>query len=255
MKYSHLKSSLLFLLFFTKLFAFDMGFYYSYNIPNEFSKYDFVVVAPSGIKKVKNNYIAYVSIGEIGSYQKVNYKKSWILGKNKNWNSIIANISNKEYQNYLLNEIRALREKGYKNFFFDTLDSYQIVLPQSKWHNYENQLAKFIHKVKVLYPDSKIVLNRGFEVVDKVKNDIFAVVAEGMYYGYNGQKFVKFSDNDRKWLTNKLNHIKSLGIKVVVIDYFNGKDYKKAHELANKIKKLGFTPYVTNPAISILGVK
>jgi len=254
MKHLCFKSSLIILLFFTNLFAFNMGFYYSNNIPKEFRSYDYVVVEPTEIKQVRNNYIAYVSIGEIGSYQKVNYKKSWILGKNKNWNSVIMDISNQGYQNYLLNKIKKLRQKGYKGFFFDTLDSYQLVLPRKKWKYYENNEASFIHKVKKLYPNSKIVLNRGFEIIDKVKNDVFAVAAEGMYYGYNGQKFVKFSNSDREWLCNKLNHIKSLGLKVVVIDYFDGKDYKQAKILVKKIKKLGFTPYVTNPSISILGV-
>jgi len=148
MRHLCFKSSLIFLLFLTKLFAFNMGFYYSNNIPKEFSLYDYVVVEQTEIKQVRNNYIAYVSIGEIDKFRKVKYTKDWILGKNKNWDSLIANISNKGYRNYLFSEIKKLRKKGYRGFFFDTLDSYQLVLPRKKWEDYEKKQASFINKVK-----------------------------------------------------------------------------------------------------------
>ena len=229
------------------LYGYNIGFYYKLNVPLEFNNYDLVVV-PENVKNIRKNYIAYVSIGE-----NINPKtKKWILGKNKNWKSYIVDIRNKNYQNYLLNKLKRL--KKFQGFFFDTLDSYQLVLPKKEWKSYELAEIDFIKKVKQRFPNKKIILNRGFEIIDSIKNDVFAVVAEGMFYGYNGKKITKISLNDRKWLINKLKHIKNLGIKVVVIDYFNGKDLKSAKELVKKINSLGFIPYITTPDLDIIGI-
>ena len=245
MRHLCFKSSV-FIFIFNFLYGFNLGFYYDYKVPDEFNLYDLVVVQ-NDIKKVRKNYIAYVSIGE--QYKPI---KKWLLGKNKNWNSFVLDLRKREYQDYLLKKMKNLNK--FQGFFFDTLDSYQLVLPKKSWKSYEEAEVAFIKRVKKLYPDKKIILNRGFEIIDRVKNDVFAVVAEGMFYGFNGKKFVEVPKEGREWLIAKLNHIKSLGIKVVVIDYFDGKDFKKAKEIAKKIEKVGFIPYVTNPELNILGV-
>ena len=244
MKHLCFKSSLFFI--FSFLYGDKIGFYYGYKIPKQFNHYDYVIVQ-SDLKPVKKNYIAYVSIAE-----DLHPKKSWILGENKNWGSYIVDIRNKEYQEYLLNKIKNL--KDFRGFFFDTLDSYQLVLPKKEWKSYEEAEIEFIKKVKKLYPNKKIILNRGFDIVPYVKNDIYAVVAEGMFYGFNGKNIVKTPKDGRKWLIEKLKHLKSLGVRVVVIDYFNGKDIKSAKELAKQIKSFGFIPYITTPHLDTLGI-
>ena len=236
----------LFMFLFDFLYGFNIAFFYDYKIPEEFNLYNFVVVQ-NDVKKVRNNYIAYVSIGE-----QLHPEKEWILGKNKNWKSFIVDIRDKNYQNYLIKKLKSLNK--FKGFFFDTMDSYQLVLPKKEWKSYEAAEVEFIKRVKKEFPDKKIILNRGFEIIDLVKNDIFAVVAEGMFSGFNGKKITSTTLTDRKWLINKLNHIKSLGIKAVVIDYFNGKNFKKANKLVKKIDSAGFIPYITTPKLNILGV-
>ena len=241
MKLLCFKSSLFFI--FSFLYGEKIGFFYGNKVPKEFERYDFVVVQ-NNIKPVKKNYIAYISIAE-----QLNPKKSWIIGKNKNWGSFIVDIRNIDYQNYLLEKLKGL--KDFRGFFFDTLDSYELVLREREWKSYEEAEIEFIKKVKKLYPNKIIILNRGFNIVPFIKDDIYAVVAEGMFYGFNGKKFVKISKRDREWLINKL---KSLKVRVVVIDYFNGKDIKKAKILAKKIKSLGFIPFVTTPHLNSVGI-
>lgn len=238
--------NLIYILIFNLMYAYNLGFYYDYPVPEELKMYDLVVVQ-NNVKKIRGNYIAYVSLGE--QYKP---KRQWILGENKNWKSFVVDIRNKDYQNYLLNKLKKL--KKFQGFFFDTLDSYQMVLKKKDWKSYEKAEINFIKKIKKLFPHKKIILNRGFRIIDNIKNDVFAVVAEGMFSGFDGKRFTIPSKDDRKWLINKLNHIKSLGIKVVVVDYFDGVNFKKAKKIAKKIKNLGFIPYITTPDLDIIGV-
>jgi hypothetical protein len=261
MKHLCFKGSLIGLLFFTlKVFALNVAFYYEKDIPEELLKvYDRVVIDPDYVdkevvEKYKDKLFAYISIGEIENFRNLKYESSWIIGKNKNWNSKVTDIRNKDYQNFLLNRIENIRKDGIKNFFFDTLDSYQFALNKKEWKEYENALANFIIKVKQKYPDSKIILNRGFEVFDKVYRYIDAVVAESLFYGYDGKKYFEIKEEDRKWLVNKLNYIKSKNIPVIVIDYLPINEREKAREIAEKIKSFGFIPYITNKNHSIIGV-
>lgn len=260
MKHLCLKGSFyITLILFLKAFALHVAFYYEKDIPDElFRIYDWVIIEPEYFNKEDVKYadkvFAYVSIGEIENFRDYKYKKNWIIGENKNWNSKIADIRNKEYQNFLLKRIEEITKKGMKNFFFDTLDSYQIALDKKYWNDYENVLANFIIKVKNKYPDSKIILNRGFEIFDRVYKYINGIAVESLFYGFNGKSYYKVSNEDRKWLINKLNYIKSKNIPVIVIDYLPINQREKASEIAYKIKKLGFIPYITDKSLSTIGI-
>jgi len=92
----------LFLLFlFTSLSADERyAFIYSKNIDDRFINfYDKVVVEADAIDNIyalryPKKMVAYVSVGEIEPWRKTKnrYEKSWILSKNKTWNSLIADL-------------------------------------------------------------------------------------------------------------------------------------------------------------------
>ena len=237
--------------FLTSLFAFHLAFFYGDNLPKELVRaYDVTVINSNEVKKANNKLAAYISICEQDNLNGIN--KKWIIGKNKNWNSYVLDIRNKDYQNFLLKKIDTLKSKGFKYFFFDTLDSYQLVLPKNEWKSYEKSLANFIKKA--YKKNIKIILNRGFEVFDEVYPYIKAVVVESLFEGFDGSHYVKISKSDRQWLITKLNYIKSKHIPVVVVDYVEPKYRKKAKEIAKKISNLGFIPYVSDGDLETIGI-
>jgi uncharacterized protein (TIGR01370 family) len=245
----------------------SVGFIYREPPEEAFYLYDWLVVDPDNfsfeklkekyyIKNKKAKLFAYVSVGEIEPYRKY-YKemdKSWTIGENKDWKTYIADIRKKEYREFLINKVLKNLSQ-YDGFFFDTLDSYQIALKPSEYKDYENALAEFIIQVKKTFPNKKIILNRGFEVVPQVKDYIDAVVAESLFYGLDTKtmKYKKMKEEDTRWLLNKLNEIKNLGVKVIVIDYVDPKDKKLQKEVAKKIYENGFIPYVTDKDLKTLG--
>ncbi len=235
-------------------------FFYYDNPPFELYKVcDWLIVDPRNknvYKKDKAKLIAYISIGEVSkdSEDYKDIKKSWIIGENKNWNSVILDITNPEYQKYLLNKIN--KYKNFDGFFFDTVDSYQTVLKdKSKKSKYENSLINFIKSVKDIYPSKKILLNRGFEIFDNIKSYIDGIVVESLFYGLDlkNNGYREITEKERNWLLPILKKIKNEGVNVIVIDYLPPKERKKAFEISKKIQKLGFIPYITNKEINTIG--
>ena len=228
--------------------------------------HDYIIVQPNnintyrhGFKLYKDRMYAYVSIGEvektIPEYKFV--KKEWILAKNKVWNSEVMDLKNKDYREFLFKHMIEARIKlGFKNFFFDTLDSYHIASKTSKDRK-ENELAlaNFINEVHKRYPNTNIVVNRGFEVIDKIHDSIKAVLFESYYKGIGGEKlaYKDVSDDDREWLDIQIKKIKSYNLDVICVDYLDENKFSNANNIAKKISKKGMIPYVSNRELDIYG--
>ncbi len=229
--------------------------------------HDYIITQPKsidpytpGFKLYKNKIYVYVSIGEIDKtlpqYEKI--KKEWIKAYNKAWQSDILDITNKEYQKFLFERfIEPLRQKGVRNFFFDTLDSYQIYAktPQER-QKCENALADFINTFHKRYPKSKLVVNRGFEIIDKIHDSIEAVLFESYEQGLQGEKlqYKSVSKAGRKWLDIQIAHIKKYRKDIIVVDYLPPSQLKTdAMQLVNRLKARGLIPYVATKSLDIYG--
>jgi hypothetical protein len=226
------------------------AFYYGKDFPvSQVYFYERIVVQPENLTKdllleAPEKFFAYVSLGE-----KENLEKDLILGENKDWNSKIADIRKEKYQRALFDEIKKLREIGFKNFFLDTLDSYNLVLKEEKEKQaYEEAIVKFLAKIKETYPESEIMLNRGFEIMKAARPYASFLVAESLHFGIDTKEktYKKISDSDSNWLKDKLNEAKSLGYEVSVIDYLPQDKREQRLALARKIKEEGFDPYVSD---------
>ena len=228
--------------------------------------HDYIIVQPTltnvhthGFDVYKDKMYAYVSVGEIDKnikeYAKV--KKSWILTKNRAWGSDVLDLTNPEYQEFFFKEmIEPQMKRGFKNFFFDTLDSYQLVKQSpTQRAKSEEALASMINSFHKRYPDSKLVINRGFEIIDKVYKSVEAVLFESYYRGLGGSElsYKKVSDSDRKWLDIQIKKIKSHNLDVICVDYLDPKDMHLAKGIIKKIKAKGMIPYISDKDLTSYG--
>lgn len=258
---------------FSLLYAKDLsvGFIYRDGVPEEaLYLFDWLVVDPDSklpqklreekfyIRNKKAKLIAYVSVGELEptkEYYK-EAKREWMLGDNPAWKSKIADVRREDYVNFLFEKVFN-RLKEYDGFFLDTLDSYQKVLKSEKdRRDYEMALVDLIKRLRKTYPNKLILINRGFEIVEYVKDDIDALVAESLFYGLDlerGLRYRKMKEEETRWLLDRLNYVKSLGLKVIVIDYVDPKNRKLQKEVAKRIYELGFIPYVSDRFLYTIG--
>jgi len=220
--------------------------------------HEYIIVQPDhtatdtwGFQTYHDQVYAYVSIGEAEPAQSYyrRLKPEWFLGRNKQWKSKILDLTNKAYRTFVLEKvIKPLYEKGFRHFFFDTLDSYRIPIKNEKKRKQQaSALAILIHEIHRRYPESKLVLNRGFEVLSAVKNDIAAVLFESYYYGLDSKlHYAKVSSKERQWLDQQLKPAKEAHLDIIAVDYLEDLSSKKAEEDVKALKEAGFIPYVAD---------
>lgn len=241
--------------------------YYGHDISySNVGIHDYIIVEPDnispyshGFKTYRDKIYAYVSIGEANSsraYFKALHE-DWKIANNNLWGSVVLDIANKDYQQFLIDKvIGPMVDKGYKNFFFDTLDSYELAVKSEKDANYYKQgLIKFIKKFKKTFPNSKLIVNRGFNIIDDIHDDIDAMLVESVFYGLSNENlaYKKVKEDDRAWLLNKLSKVQKYGIDIIAVDYIPLNEPQKINATIDKLEALNFIPYIANKDLDRYG--
>lgn len=232
------------------------AFIYSKNIDDRFINfYDKVIVEADSIDNIyalryPEKMVAYVSIGEIEPWRKSQkkYDESWVISKNKTWDSLIADLSKKKYQQFLMARFDKLYKKGYRHFFLDTMDAYHATAKDKKAFEAQRKaLIDFIHHLHQKYPKSQLIINRGFELITEIKDDVHAIVAESLLnrYKHNKKAYIKVPEADKTWLLARFKEAKELGLTTISIEYSNQGTAERL-KIAKAVKKLGIIPYVTD---------
>ena len=281
MPFARLFNSLLVLFFFLSLLSgnttcaasnpdstpFSIAFFYASNPPlDELAAFDVAVVDPDAIgvspgasRSSRSALFAYVSLGEAEPERKSfrKFDPAWFMAENKAWKSRVIDVSNPAWKRFFLDEvIEPLWKSGYRGFFLDTLDSYQLGAKKEDFQRMEASIAETILEIKRRHPDVRLILNRGFEVFDRVKGAAFAVAAESLYRNFDPAtgKYGEVKETDRQWLMGKFAAIRKAGVPVISIDYVPPADRELARKTAEKISGDGIIPWVTEKDISSLGV-
>jgi len=237
----------------------DLAFYYGSNPPiTELKLFKNIVFEPkSGVdpKKFENGdrkAFAYASLGEainVHQYAKP-IEASWVIAKNDAWNSVVLDQTNPAWQKFFIDEvITPLWNTGYRGFFLDTLDSYRLATNDPNEIKKQQQgLINTIRTIKSKYPEAKLIVNRGFEILPEIKSSVDGVVVESLFNGWNNKKkeYFAVSEVERKKLLALLSEVKKMGLPITIVDYVSPKDRAKAESIAKQISNLGFNPWVTN---------
>ena len=231
------------------------------------ARFDYIITQPYsldtsayGFSLYKERIYVYVSIGELDKDTKAYAKlrKEWIRTQNKAWKSVVLDIRDEGYQKFLFEEIiEPLKKRGFVNFFFDTLDSYSFYAKsKADKKECEAALASFIEKFHTRYPKSKLIINRGFEIIPRVHDDITALLFESYYRGIDVKdlSYKKVSKEEREWLDAKLSLVRRYHKDIIAVDYLPLDELaKEAPVLVKKLAKRGFIPYVSTKDLDIYG--
>ena len=243
------------------------AFYYGPDIPwSRLALYDYPVVEPDQADGVPSSvsdqrFYAYVSLGEVLPQRPYfsMIKPEWRLGKNRNWGSWVLDQSQPELRDIFVEKVFApLWEAGYRGFFLDTLDSYQLgVTEEAARQRQREGLAALINAVSERYPDARFILNRGFELMPMITATVDAIAAESLYQRWLPDKdsYQVVPDTDREWLLQQFLQVrKQFDVDGIAIDYAPPAERDQARKLARQIANHGLIPWVTNPAIDGFGV-
>ena len=248
----------------------SFAFYYGKDIPWEaLGAFDVAVVEPGNVGangwshrlNPGTTVAAYIAVGEVHptrAYFKT-MRPEWKLGENAAWGSIVVDQAAPGWSAfYLAQVIKPLWDQGYRAFFLDTLDSFYLVAktPEAQQKQIAG-MANLIKDIKRAYPDAKLVFNRGFEILPQVYTLAYAVAAESLFQGWDAGKneYRVVPPADRDWIMGQLKKCRDeYKLPVIAIDYVPPTDRALARETAQKIKALGVIPWVTNPALDMMGV-
>jgi len=245
-----------------------VAFYYGANPPwSELQAFDLVVVDPGHVPDPKlpalthTRLAAYVALGEVQPSRPYadSIPKAWLRGENKDWGSRLIDQTQPEWPRFFTDKlIKPLWDSGYRTFFLDTLDSYQLFAktPEERARQ-ETGMVAVIQAVKKSYPEARLIFNRGFEILPRTYTWVESVVAESLFQGYDAGKgrYTTVSEADRSWLLGQLKRVRDeFHLPVMAIDYVPSAQRDLARETARRIMALGITPWVATPDLATLGV-
>jgi uncharacterized protein (TIGR01370 family) len=245
-----------------------LAFYYGANPPwSELQAFDLVVVDPDHVSSPKSldlphtRLAAYVALGEVQPSRPYTaaIPKSWLVGENKTWGSRLIDQSQPQWPQFFAERVIApLWERGFRTFFLDTLDSYQLFAKTPGQRQAQEQgMVAVITTLKQRYPEAHLIFNRGFEILPQLHAQVEMVVAESLFQSFDADKkqYREVSAADRSWLLDQLMHAKNeYKLDVAAIDYVDPANRDLARSTARKILDLGVIPWVATPDLASLGV-
>ena len=244
------------------------AFFYGSPVPVlALSKFDRVVVEAENVKDLAGlrvegaDIFAYVSVGEAEGWRATSsaLPRELFMGNNVAWHSRIADLTQPGWRDYLIEQRMArLWDEGYRAFFLDTLDSYQMALKDPEAQDAQAKaLVEIIRAIHRRFPGVQLLFNRGFAVLSEAGPLAVGLVAESLFERWNPmeQAYESVSEKDRDWLLARLKQARDChDLAVTVIDYVPADQPELARETARKIAAQGFAAWVSTPGLDMIAL-
>lgn len=203
--------------------------------------------------------LAYLSVGEINKSSPLlaTLNPNLLIQPHDHWDSYLVDIRQPEWYNTLLfTVIPEIKSKGFNGLMLDTLDS-PLYLENKDNAQYKGMRDAAIYIVRAIhhhYPELKLMVNRGFDILPEVAGSIDMILAESTLSHTDlasGTSMLNTPEAYQHYLA-KLNQIRALNpfIKVYSLDYWDMTDNKGVQYLYKTQRKHGFVPYVTTPDLT-----
>ncbi len=248
----------------------SVAFYYGDNMPIDMlGQFDWAVVESANmhdgdlenLQRYGTRAFAYVSLGELEGWRRDTDEvpRSALVARNTHWDSEVADLTDPAWADYLINtRIHPLWQAGYRGVFLDTLDSYRLFAEEGKVAaEQQDALVALIHRIHDEFPGIRLILNRGFEVLDRIHDDVTGVAAESLYRRWDParREYGQVSEADHAYVQEHLARARDrYGLPAIAIDYVDPADRDMARATARHIAEAGFIPWVSTPALDQMGV-
>ncbi|WP_232301062.1 bifunctional glycoside hydrolase 114/ polysaccharide deacetylase family protein [Caldimonas taiwanensis] len=204
---------------------------------------------------------AYVSVGEVHPQRPyaAALPSAWVRQRNEAWGSWVIDQSAPGWPAFFLDRVIApLWNAGFRAFFLDTLDAYLLFATDEASRGAQAQaLRETLRAMVRRWPQVRLMLNRGFELIDEeLTPHVVAVAAESLYRRYDAASntYVEVPEADRRWLLQRWAELKRRGLPGIAIDYVPLGQRDLARQTAQRIAAHGLIPWVADPALETLGV-
>lgn len=206
--------------------------------------------------KEKKEVLGYVNVGEVDDRDPwfFNAKAEGILlEENPLWKgSWSLDIRHPYWKDLLLNQIlQGLVVNGFTGFFLDQLDVSIALEDQNpqKYGGMKKAAVDLIQSIRKQYPNHRIMLNRAYELLPEVGDEIHYELAETLFTDYNSQtqKFQLRPQTEVDWQLSQLDKSRKQFPQLVLfsLDYWDPKDKEGIKQLYTEARKQCVRPYVS----------
>lgn len=237
--------------------------YYDDKLPaSAFEPYDVIafdsdahppITDLKGRGKILLGYISFGEAEKYRSYFKDVKSRGLLLGESPLWKGhYYVDVRKAEWTTMLLDElIPPILAQGFDGIMIDTIDS--VVYPEiehpDKYPGMKQGAINLIKAVRARYPNIKIMLNRGLEILPEVASEIDMVMAESIYTDWtpNPKKPVLVKEAEYKAYLDMIAKAQAISpkLKIYSMDYWNMKDAKGVKRIYKVQRANGFVPYVS----------
>jgi len=208
------------------------------------------------LKKQGKLLLGYISLGEVESYRSYfgDVKKQGILlNENLYWKGSFFVDMRSDYWPQLVIEqlIPKILEQGFDGVFLDTLDNPLFLENQDpvKYKGMKKAAVRLVKAIRLYFPYAKIMMNRGYELIDDVAPFIDMILGESVYadYSFERKKYQLVESSTYKQQVMLLKNALKINPKmgIYTLDYWDPDDKNMIRQIYQVQRSKGFIPYVS----------
>ena len=190
------------------------------NLEQAANRYELLIVEPDhyskaevdSLKTPENTVLGYISLGEVNKYRWYYplMEEQGFLGINENWDSPYLNLADSTVRSILLDQVLPnIMIKGFDGLFLDTIDN---VAPYTERSHLQPYMFDIIQQMRERYPESVIIQNAGFFMLDRTHPYVDAVLIEDVATSYDFE-LERYNLKPKQEYKEKVANIKSLSSK------------------------------------------
>jgi uncharacterized protein (TIGR01370 family) len=199
--------------------------------------------------------IGYLSVGEVENTRAhfADVKNEGILlHENENWKgSYLVDVRDPRWSKRIVEQlVPEMLRRGFHGIFLDTVDNAPHLerTDPRRFRGMTDAMANLIRTIRLHYPQTKLIMNRGFEILPQVEQHIDMVLAESIFadYDFATRTYKLVPQNQYQELVKVLQTAKQRRpqLTVLTLDYWNPDDAAGITRIYSAQRANGFHPYV-----------
>ena len=197
------------------------------------------VIDPAIVGRLSRSRVTlgYVSVATVGGWEPWArlVPRSIVVGENREWGELIVDACSGAWRRVFTEALRFIASRGFKGFMLDNLD---IV---DRYPRMKSCIAGLVEHARRLYPHAKIMVNRGFTILDDIARFIDYLLFEDFpsYYDPARREYRVYTGRDLAWLVSMLRRAERLseihGFDIILLAYGDPRDEKLVSRICSII--------------------
>ncbi len=226
----------------------------------DFTGYDLVVLDPSNTMEIAplqargTEVYGYLSIGEVETYRDHftwAEEQGLLIEENPNWpGNHIVDVRRQAWREKLIYDVvPELFRRGFDGLFLDTADSpLYLEREQEGFDGMRQAVIRLIRSLDRNFPERGLILNRGYEVLADVAQNLDYALGESVYttYDFEAEEPRRLDAAAYRRQVELLQNAQQVNpdLTVLTLDYWDPEDTQTVKQIYAEQRAHGFWPYV-----------